>query len=47
MKTENSEELEREMKEKNIVDTIPMGSGAAEPEVQPEVDLLRSAIIKH
>lgn len=30
--TGNSEKLERELRKKNIVETIPTGSGAAKPE---------------
>lgn len=45
--TENSEELERGVKKKNIVNTTPTGCGAAEPEARPLVEVYRSAMDEH
>lgn len=42
--TENSEAVESETKEKDVVDRTPMDSGAAEPEAGPDVELLKSTM---
>lgn len=47
MRTENSEEVKREMKEKNTVDLISTGSGAAKPDAEPEVEMLKYAMKKY
>lgn len=45
--TENSEEMKRGLKGNDIADTIPPGSGAAEPEAGTQADLLKYAIKKY
>lgn len=44
---ENGEEMERDVKEENIVDKTPMGSSAAGLEAGPEIDILKSAMNKY
>lgn len=44
MGADNTTEAEREVKEEDINDTTSTGSGAAEPEAGPEVEMLRSAM---
>lgn len=46
MGTKSREEVEREDRDENIVDTISTASGAAEPEARLEVDGLISAVKK-
>lgn len=36
---ESREEMEWEVKEEDIVDTVPTGPGAGEPEAGPEVEV--------
>lgn len=45
-RTENSEEKERVVKEREDVDTASMGSSATQPKGKPEVELLKSAMKK-
>lgn len=47
VRTKNIEEMEKEVKEDSIVDTAPTGSGAAQPEAEPEIEMLRSAMEKY
>lgn len=42
--TENSEKMQRQVKEKNIVDKIVTGSSAGEPDVIPKVREMSAAI---
>lgn len=44
VRTESSEEMEREVKNSNTVHTSPAGSCAAEVETEPEIELFESAI---
>lgn len=46
-RTENSAELQREMKKKKTFDTTLTDSEAVEPEQDPEVEVLKSVVRKH
>lgn len=46
-RTENSEEVEKDEKQKDTVQTIPTGSLAAELEAGPEVEVLKSVIKRY